>query len=205
MMARISRVGQRFGRLIVESECTRDSWGNCRYLCRCDCGSEKIISAGSLTRGATRSCGCLAKEETKKHNSTHGMSSKPEYKTWVRMKTRCYNKKEKNYSDYGGRGIKICKRWRESFDNFYVDMGEMPQGKSSIDRIDNNGDYTPDNCRWADNYEQARNKRSVPMIEYSGENRCLAEWSEITGIKKSTIHMRINTYKWTIGRSLGFE
>jgi len=200
-MARISRVGQRFGRLVVVKEEKSDKWGNCRYMCECDCGISKVVSVGSLTRGVTKSCGCFSKEKMLTANVTHGMTSTVEYKTWVRIKTRCLNKHEKNYRNYGGRGINVCNRWLNSFENFYADMGKRPSSKHSIDRIDNNGDYCPKNCRWATRSEQARNKRNVPIIEYNGELKTMAEWSEITGIKRSTIAMRIH-YGWGIDKTL---
>lgn len=164
--------GQRFGKLVVLSFAgisrTRSTW-----LCVCDCGRQKVISAGTLKRGNTRSCGCLRQyggsESCIKHGHArrHGKgepagSGTVEYLTWRRMKRRCYNEREHNYRHYGGRGISVCDRWRNSFENFLADMGQRPSSRHSLDRIDVDGNYEPSNCRWATHLEQARNKRKRP-------------------------------------------
>lgn len=117
------------------------------------------------------------------------------------MLQRCHNPKDKFYSDYGGRGIEVCDRWKESFDNFIFDMGNRPSSKHSIDRIDVNGDYEPTNCRWADAVQQGRNKRNNRRIILGNETRCLSEWSEITGLKAHTIAMRLKL-GWGVEKAL---
>jgi hypothetical protein len=155
--------GNRFHRLLVielskqvHSKTSRAAF----YLCKCDCGNEKIISINSLRSGKTKSCGCLHIEAIKnaKHSITHGKSYVSEYSIWSDMKKRCFNKKSTHFNHYGGRGITVCEHWLV-FENFYKDMGPRPSKKHSLDRVDNNGNYQPNNCRWATKREQNLNKR----------------------------------------------
>jgi len=125
-----------------------------------------------------------------------------EYRSWYHMKTRCYNKKRPYWKYYGGRGIKVCDRWKDSFVNFLSDMGNKPTSKHSLDRIDNNGDYSPDNCKWSTSKQQTRNKRSNIMIEYNGKIQCLNDWAKELEIKRTTLWMRI--YKYHLPLFLAF-
>ncbi|MDV3051840.1 hypothetical protein NLV77_000775 [Staphylococcus ureilyticus] len=133
------------------------------FLCKCDCGNTSIVSLGSLKNGRIKSCGCLNSEVQsefmKKYNNKHGKSNTPEYKVWKGMKERCSNVNSKSYKNYGGRGIKVCERWKNSFDNFISDMGERPTKKHQIDRIDNDKNYSPENCKWVTRSENTLNKR----------------------------------------------
>lgn len=153
------------------------------WLCRCECGSEKSVAAGNLRSGGTVSCGCQRKESAAKTHSTHGMARvgdvSPEHIAWVGMKGRCLNKNHKHYAHYGARGIVVCDRWLDSFENFFADMGPRPSPKHSIDRIDVNGNYEPRNCRWATWKEQARNKRNNVRITVRGRSLCAAEIAEM--------------------------
>jgi len=124
-------------------------------------------------------------------NKTHGQGhGTPEYRTWLSMKKRCYNEKDKDYPRWGGRGIRVCRRWRGSFEKFYKDMGDRPDGHE-IERVDNNGDYIPSNCLWATKKAQARNRRTSFMITCWGQTKCAAEWAEYIGMNESTIRYRI--------------
>lgn len=157
-------IGQRFDRLIVIAFHDRNpQTRKLRWLCQCDCGKTKLVFGNNLRRGNTKSCGCLQKEITVDRSTKHGHTNKTAvsgtYHSWREMKSRCYNPKRKFYKHYGGRGITVCDRWLESFDNFLADMGERPNGKS-IDRIDTNGNYEPNNCRWATQTQQIHNRRT---------------------------------------------
>lgn len=135
------------------------------WKCKCDCGNITIVSAYELRKGLTKSCGCLRKKNASQLYVKHGLSRfpdgtiRPEFNAWVGIKTRCYNKNRPEYKRYGGRGIKVCDRWKDSFENFLEDMGERPSPRHSIDRIDVDGDYEPSNCRWATDEMQSRNQR----------------------------------------------
>jgi len=185
-------IGKKYGRLTVIEEISP------RYcLCECECGNEKTVRRDHLLSGATKSCGCLLRETTRKINYKHGLSSTPDhrsrlYKTWDSMKQRCYNPNDKSYSRYGARGITICEAWLNDFVAF--SEWAMANGYSdnlTIDRIDVNGNYEPSNCRWADSIIQANNKRNNTKITYNSVTHTLAEWSRLTGIEAGTISIRL--------------
>jgi hypothetical protein len=171
-----------------------------QWLCRCSCGELKNIRGHDLVHQQAKSCGCLRRKG--KHRHTAGRKHSAEYTTWGGMIKRCTNPKAKSYERYGGRGISVCQRWRDSFVDFYEDVGPKPSNEHSLERIDNNKNYEPENCRWATGSEQARNTRRNHTLTLSGVTRTLVEWSEITGLKSSTIRMRVSRYGWSVERAL---
>lgn len=165
---RIDMIGLRFGRLVVVNEVAphrypqRPGYPIRRFRVRCDCGKRKIVRGYVLREGDTLSCGCLGRGPKDRHGqaATRSRQSTAEYRAWINIKTRCYNPKVVSYKNYGKRGIKVCARWRASFEAFFADMGPKPSPSHTIDRYpDNDGDYKPSNCRWATWSEQHRNKR----------------------------------------------
>lgn len=176
-----SHVGERYGKLVIIDEFRLN--GQIYATCRCDCGNICKRNMNSLrVTNYFHSCGCEIR-----WSGTHGMSKSKEHKAWRHIKERCLNQNSKNYNIYGGRGISMCDRWKDSFENFYADMGACPSPKHSIDRINVNGDYCPENCRWATHTEQMRNRRNSVYIEYRGEKKTIPEWAELFGISSHTI------------------
>lgn len=183
--------GMRFGRLVVKSEATKSKCGRfCRWHCQCDCGVESVVYASALKTGNTRSCGCLVRTRGK------GLDGRPDRKektTWYQMKSRCYNKENPRYPLYGGRGIKVCDRWLDSMQAFMDDMGRPPTEQHTIERIDNDGNYEPSNCRWATYREQANNRSSSVFVYCPDGNRItIAELGRKHGIPYKLIWARVN-------------
>ena len=186
--------GKRFGLLTAEKFSCRKGLAAC-WLCKCDCGNTIEVLLNNLRSGNTKSCGCL-NHRTGKSSAVfkHGVGNeKAEYRTWNGIKSRCYNKKALKYPIYGGRGITVCDRWLESFENFYADMGEKPSPQHSIDRIDNNKGYSPENCRWATATTQARNK-NMYKNNPSGHtgvifNNRINKWNCTIGVNNMLKHM----------------
>lgn len=196
--------GQRFGRLVVIRRDNPGPRGQSYWLCVCDCGVEKVIAQANILNGHIRSCGCLSRETTIKRQTTHGLAGRvdaPEYQIWQAMKNRCYNGKMQSYKDYGGRGIEVCERWRESFTAFIEDMGRRPSAEHSIERRNNDGNYEPSNCFWATRLEQGRNKRNNRFIEHEGVTRTIAEWGRILGVNDDKLRSRLDR-GWDVARTL---
>jgi hypothetical protein len=185
--------GQRFGRLVAVAYSKPSKW-----ICLCDCGNKATVLSSLLRKGATKSCGCLRRDKTVeqcKSRTKHGMYKTPEYQAWANMLYRCTSPSCHAWESYGGRGIAVCERWK-SFENFYADMGQRPHG-TSLDRIDNNGNYEPSNCAWRTYKEQQNNRRTSRVIEYNGKRMTLSQWSRETGIPISTLFGRLETHTST--------
>jgi hypothetical protein len=193
MPALVDLKNWRFGRLLVESLAGRDSGGKSTWNVVCDCGTRKVIRASDMRSGRTKSCGCLQTEHTLAINArkrTHGMTRTSAYRTWTSMIGRCHSRTNQNFKGYGARGITVCARWRESFENFFADMGAPPPGMS-LDRRDNDGNYEPGNCRWATVEEQSNNKRTSRFLEIDGRRMTIAQWAREVGISKDTLSGRL--------------
>lgn len=195
---RIDLVGQRFGKLLVLKLYDINKWRNSVWLCRCDCGQIKTIQHSHLKSGAIVSCGCFNMEKSLKHGHAKNGKSSKIYMAWDAMHQRCTNSKTENFNRYGGRGIRVCVRWKK-FENFLKDMGEPPTQQHSINRIDNDGNYCKSNCEWALPKRQARNKRNNRLITYGGKTQCLIEWAEEFNIHERTIAYRLDQ-GWPIDR-----
>lgn len=187
--------GRKFGRLLVGSFTGIRITGSGRaYLwsCECDCSKTTLVAAGALMSGNTRSCGCL-RDEVNRKAKTHGHKARggsPEYRIWEQMRKRCGNQGHIAWKYYGGRGIKVCDRWLD-FELFLSDMGPRPTSTHTIDRINNDGHYCLENCRWATRAEQSNNKRNNHWIEFSGKRLTITQWSKETGVPTSTINSRL--------------
>jgi hypothetical protein len=194
----VDMTNRRYGRLTVIALHHRDA-RKAYWECKCDCGKTTIVRNCALTSGNTKSCGCLNDELRLDRNYTHGLSDCVEYRAWSYMKTRCCNTDIKSAPRYSGRGIKICDRWLDSFENFYEDMGKKPSPKHSLDRINNDGDYEPSNCRWATWEEQANNNSNNVKFVIDGETITRANLCKKYGINYSAFRHRIEA-GWTLER-----
>ncbi len=185
--------GQKYGRYTVIKRDGSNKSGNATWLCQCDCGVYKVVAAGALRSGETKSCGCWIRDVTSERSITHGNSKTRLYKIWIGMKSRCYNPKTNNYKDYGGRGIYICDLWKDYFESFMEwSLAHGYQSNYSIDRINNDGPYAPNNCQWITKFDQQSNKRSNRLIEIDGIVNTVAEWGRVYGIDPQAIWGRIN-------------
>lgn len=196
-MAKIN-LNDRFGRLVI-TQVGRLVGRNRYFFCHCDCGNEKEIAGASLLRGATKSCGCLNSEMSSARKKTHGLSDSREYTIWCGMRQRCEDPNVSAYKNYGGRGIEVCERWLE-FPNFIADMGES-EGRT-IERRDNEKGYSPENCYWASEKQQANNRRSNRVFSYAGKSLNIQQWSEKTGISYFTLRARLVIHGWPVKRAL---
>lgn len=190
-------IGAKFGMLtIISIGQSQGKKNRTRYICECQCGNRRLIRADSLKSGHTISCGCLSAQRLIEGRTKHGRHKSRIYCIWQSMKRRC---NDPSFRNYGEKGIKVCARW-ENFANFAVDMGDPPIGLS-IDRINSNGDYEPNNCRWATPAEQMRNTRRNIWIDWNGERLVLTDWANKLNIKVDTLYSRIVIYGWSIRRA----
>lgn len=203
--------GQVFSRLTVidraPNRIKRSGIGVVQWNCRCECGKLTIVDSGKLVGKRTKSCGCLnidtPKLRTGKNNPVfrHGMAKSMEYRSWQCARKRVIDKNNKGYPAYGGRGIKMSDEWIDSPETFLADMGKRPKG-TTLERIDNDGHYCAENCRWASQTEQARNRRSTVRFFARGEEKTAAEWSEISGIPWKVIWARIRLWGWDYEKAI---
>lgn len=210
--------GKKFGYLTVLEETEMRQGRQIVWRCQCKCGNEAFVVGAHLTDGHTKSCGCYAKEQRKKRgkllvengvlsHTTHGGTHERLYTIWSGMNDRCNNSGSEAYPLYGGRGIKLCDDWRDytnfrawAIQNGYDENAE--RGKCTIDRIDSDGDYCPENCRWVDIKAQCNNRRNNRVFEYNGEKKNIRQWADEVEIPYGTLHKRLLKYGWTIGNAL---
>ncbi len=195
--------GQRFGKLVVLERVENSNDGATRFLCQCDCGNIKIIRSKHLKSGAIRDCGCEKSKRTRIKNLTHGGSGTRLYNIWIKMRDRCQNPHSADWYDYGGRGITVYDKWDSSFEAFrkWSENNGYDDGKS-IDRIDVNAGYYPDNCRWVSMRVQANNKRNNHMVCYRGKEMSLADAARLSSVPYSTIKRRITVYGWSAEKAI---
>ncbi len=197
-------IGSQFGFLTVLERTESPLRAQTKWLCRCVCGVEKSIYATHLRSGNIVSCGCKLLELQRIAKTTHGLSKSRIRNSYQTMKQRCLNPNAPDYPRYGGRGIKICGRWlaKDGFLNFMADMGERPEGYS-LDRLNNDGDYTPENCVWSTSKMQIANRNNSLSITYDGRTMSIPDWAREVGLKPTTLYMRVIKHGWPIPRALG--
>ena len=207
----IDETGKRYGRLVVVERKRPNEGGNAMFLCRCDCGKTCVVRGPNLRSGGTRSCGCLASEVTKERNKKHGFASRNKrerlHRVWEGIKERTTNPRHKSCKHYGARGISMCDLWLNDYPAFrswarkngYDENAK--RGDCTIDRIDNNKGYSPENCRIANLFDQANNTRKNIIIKYSGKNLSVSQWARETKLKRSTIRNRLSR-GWSVEQTL---
>lgn len=213
----VDLTGQKFGRLTVLKILGKGQDGRYKYLCKCDCNKEVEVKGVYLTTGQVRSCGCLVHDTSRenalkrnkgnKFGEKHGKSHTRLYKIWKGMKRRCYSKTCETYKNYGGKGIEVCKEWKDNFENFYswaMDNGyndQVKRGECTIERKDYNGNYEPNNCEWKTIQEQQSNKRTNHLVTYKGKTQTLTNWAKELGMDRCTLRDRLNISKWSIEKA----
>lgn len=206
-------IGKKFGRLVILSYEGKAKFSKTLVKCLCDCGEIITKELPDVRNGHTKSCGCLRKEATAKNKTgnrfklknkerlTHGKTYTPEFYVWSSIKVRCMNPHSKAFKNYGGRGITVCDKWLHSFEAFLGDLGERPSPKHQIDRIDNDGNYCPENCRWSLVVENNNNKRTSKLITFNNRTLSRAEWEREIGLSRGMIRSRL-IVGWTIEKIL---
>lgn len=205
----IDLLGRRFQRWFVLHQTPKPVWARkaAYWWCRCDCGTQRRVASTSLIGGLSTSCGCQNRERIRATLTKHGFANAdkrarpPEYSIWCHMIRRCESVTGPDYPEWGGRGIRVCDRWRTSFADFYADMGPRPSPRYSIDRRDNNGPYAPENCAWVLMRVQSNNRRDNRRITWKGRTQTLAQWGREIGLHPLTLSMRIKAH-WPLDRAL---
>lgn len=195
----IDLTGKKFNRLSVLHRATNRG----RYVhwrCACDCGRRADVNSRDLVSGHTKSCGCYMVDDARQRFTKHGMKGTKVYNAWVEMRRRCYTKSCKAFKDYGGRGITVCERWQD-FSNFYEDMGTPPE-KTSLDRIDNDGNYEAENCRWATRHQQNNNQRSNRMFEFGGARKSIGQWATHFEVSYQPLYTHLAAHNWNISAAV---
>lgn len=197
--------GQKFGRLTAIKRMYTKNHKSI-WLCKCECGNVIEVPINSLTCNNTKSCGCLHHDMMLKRNTKHDKRDTRLYRIWANMKQRCYNSNHPSYKNYGARYIKVCDEWLDDFTAFYDwSMLNGYDDTLTIDRINNNGNYEPNNCRWADRNQQNRNKRNNINYTFNGETHCLKDWCKLQRLNYGTVISRLNDSNWTIEKALELE
>ncbi len=197
MASIINLVGKRVNKLTVVAFFGRTENYHYMWKCKCECGGEAIVDGSDLRSGRAKGCGCLIG----KQNTTHGKSKTKTYNVWFGMRKRCHDPQDPAYKNYGARGVSVCDEWLSSFDAFYRDMGDPPEGKT-LDRINNDLGYSKENCRWIGMAEQMNNKRNNRVLTAFGMSLTVSEWSKKIGVRSGTIRQRIDYYGWDVERAL---
>lgn len=194
-------VGKVYNRLtVISPKILEDGTFSGKWNCLCQCGNYTEVTTARLNNGHTQSCGCLGIDRSREVCGTHLMRHTTEYAVWDNMKARCFNPNNSNYPRYGGRGITVCDEWKDSFESFYADMGPKPAG-CSLDRINNDGNYCKENCRWADSVTQANNKSNNRMLSAFGKTQTMANWARDCGLTSNCLESRLK-HGWGIEKAL---
>ena len=205
-MKYINLVGQKFNRLLVLEKTHRNN--KVYWKCLCNCGNITFVTSADLKRGTTKSCGCYNRDRIAKLQAVHNQAHTRLYSVWKDIRRRCYTTTDKSYSRYGGRGIRVCDEWRAcfipfrdwAFANGYDTNAEY--GKCTLDRIDTNGDYCPENCRWVTLREQANNRRNNILLTYNNKTETMSNWAKIVGLPYNCLFHRIHDLHWTVDKAL---
>lgn len=192
---------------VLRRDILNNNSGQVKWICKCDCGKVVSVVGRDLKDGSTKSCGCYIRKLLLDMSTKHGDTNSTEYKSWLAIKNRCTNKRCKEYNYYGGRGIKVCNRWVKSYETFLKDMGRKPTKFHSLDRFpNNNGNYEPNNCRWATMKEQCSNRRSNVLITYSGERKMASEWAKLLNVSQGNLYRMLkgktfdDTYNYYVNK-----
>lgn len=202
-MKRLEMAGMRFGKLVVTEPVGKTKTGGILWLCKCDCGNEVTVQSSYLKNGHTKSCGCLRVDWCKENSTRHGLEHTRIYRIWKDMILRCYDKRHASYQRYGGQGISICDEWKDDVQVFYNWATENGYRDGlTIDRKNNDGNYCPENCRWATMKAQANNRRSNVLITYNGKTKNMQQWASDAGIPYQVLWQRISKLGWSADRAL---